>query len=681
MRIRPWFLLIGLVVVSMTRADDLSKYDAKITADDRSHWAFQPVKRPVVPNVKNVAWCRNEIDRFVLAKLEEKGWSPTDSPGPLALLRRVHFDLVGLPPTPEEQAAFLRDHSVEALDRVVDELLARPQYGERWARHWLDLARYAESNGFERDAAKPSVWRYRDWVIRSFNSDKPYDRFLTEQIAGDELPDASSESVIATGFHRLGPWDDEPSDPKQDRFDQLDDMVSATSEVFMGLTIGCARCHNHKFEPLTALDYTRMVAVFAPLKRPQEGRTELDVPIGSPEQVRRLNERDAKIAQIQKRLEVLRVNSETTDLSKENGLAIRWFETQIQCLIKETPDLPRAYVFLDSAKEIPATNLLNRGQATSPGPLVSPGFPAVLVATQPSFHSSTDQTSQRRLTLARWLARPDHPLTARVIVNRVWQFHFGEGLVRTPSDFGTAGDPPTHPELLDWLADWFVHEGKWSIKALNRLILTSQTSRMGKQSRAEYLAEDPDGLLLWRLPYRRLEVEAIRDGMLAVSGRLNPTMYGPSMYPPIPKGALEGNSDPDKIWKASDERQASRRTIYAFVKRTMVVPMIEVLDFCDTTRSSAKRQITNTAPQALAMFNGEFVSQQAAFFADRVIREAGDDRTQRIQRAYVLALGRQARDAEVSSWLAFLVREGNDRDAMIRLARVLFNLNEFAFPD
>ena len=712
--------------------DDLARYDAKIKPEDRAHWAFQAVKRPAVPEVKKASWCRNPIDRFVLAKLEEKGWTPAPSPPPLALLRRVHFDLTGLPPTPDEQHAFLADPSPKALDRVVATLLARPQYGERWARHWLDLARFAESNGFERDAVKPFAWRYRDWVIRAFNDDKPYDRFLVEQIAGDELPDASPDTLIATGFHRLGPWDDEPADPAQDRFDQLDDVVATTSEVFLGLTLGCARCHDHKFEPLTALDYTRMAAVFAPLTRPRDGRFEVDLPLGTRAQIRGVADRDRLIASRTNSIADLRrptedrvlnvadsllsarvrqafltdaaartpdqqqyvqANRKSLDnavfatLPEEDRVAIAWFEEDIRLLHEQTPDLPRGYFLREPSPDPPAVHLLSRGQATSPGPVVAPGMPAVLVATQPSFLPADERTTRRRLTLARWLAQPEHPLTARVIVNRVWQFHFGEGLVRTPSDFGTAGDPPTHPELLDWLADWFVHEGRWSIKSLNTLILTSQTSRMDKRARVDTSVEDPEDRLLWRLPYRRLEVEAIRDAILSASGRLNPAMYGPSMYPAVPKGALEGNSDPDKIWKASPEPEASRRTIYAFVKRTMLVPMIEVLDFCDTTRSAPRRPVTNTAPQALALFNGDFVAAQSEHFADRLIREVGDDRTKLVDRAYRLALGRPATAAEVDSWRKFLDHEAGASDpakarqALSRMARVIFNLNEFAFTD
>ena len=681
--------------------DDLARADARITAEDRQHWAFRPVSRPPVPEVKDAAWCRNEIDRFVLAGLEAKGWTPSPSPPPLALLRRVHFDLSGLPPTIEEQDAFLRDPSPEALDRVIVDLLARPSYGERWGRHWLDLVRFAESNGFERDAAKPQAWRYRDWVIRSLNDDKPYDRFLVEQIAGDELPDANAETLIATGFARLGPWDDEPADPAQDRFDQLDDIVATTGEVALGLTVGCARCHDHKFEPISQVDYYRMLAVFDPLQRPRVDRNERDLPAGTPGEVAALARVDRRIKDlsgardaIAKRLAadltrakaspsvaaVRDVLGDFGDLASHGGRSLFWSLRR--------PRLVRGYFLTESSPVPPQTHLLLRGRATSPGPVVAPGVPAVLVATQPTFLPPDERTTRRRLTLARWLARPDHPLTARVIVNRAWQFHMGEGLVRTPSDFGIGGDPPTHPELLDWLADWFVHEGHWSLKELHKLILASRTARMGKSLREDYAAEDPDDRLLWRLPYRRLEVEAIRDAMLSASGRLNPSMYGPSMFPEVPAGAVEGNSDPATAWKPSSEREASRRTIYAFVKRSMIVPMIEVLDFCDTTRSTARRVNTSTAPQALALFNGDFVNRQAHHLADRLVAECGDDPHAQIDRAYRLALGRPARSEEIATLAAYLDREAGAiggaaprREALARLGRIVFNLNEFAYPD
>jgi hypothetical protein len=636
---------------------DLAAYDALIKAEDRAHWAFQPVRRAPVPRVKNTAWVMNPIDAFVLAKLEEQGIAPAPAAEPEALLRRVFLDVTGLPPTPEERAAFLREfgRSREAVPRLVDNLLARPARGERWARRWLDLVRYADSNGYERDADKPFVWRYRDHVIRAFNEDKPFDQFTLEQLAGDEFPpgEVTPETLVATGYYRLGPWDDEPADPKQDRYDQIDDIVSTTSEVFLGLTLGCARCHNHKFEPLSMHDYYRMVAIFEPLERPVKGRRELALPIGSPSQ----------------------------DL-------------------KSRPlDAPLGYFLKESSAQPRVSRLLLRGQAANPGPEVGPGVPAVTVQSQPRFPAPSlgEKTSCRRLTLARWLTDSRNPLTARVIVNRVWQSHFGSGLVRSPSDFGTMGEPPTHPELLDWLAHWFIEHG-WSLKSIDRLILTSRTYQLGTQTVVRGAELDPDDRLLWRRPYRRLEVEVIRDAMLAASGELNRQMYGPSMRPSIPAAALAGHSDPNKVWQASDETAAARRTIYAFVKRSLIVPMLEVLDFCDTARSAASRNVTSVPTQALTLLNGDFVNQQARRMALRVQREAGAGRPAQIERAYLLALAREPREAERAAMAEFLEREYQERlresqpraplapdvarhEALVQLCRALFNINEFVYPD
>ncbi len=752
-----WLLLGPLAISGVICGDDLklqtttelAVYDTLVWPRDREHWSFQQVQRPAVPlpDVKYGS-VRNPIDAFVLAKLESRGWKPAPPAEARQLLRRLFLDVVGLPPIIAEQEAFLTRTATRGLDQAIDELvgdlLARPGYGERWARHWLDLVRYAETNGYERDATKPNVWRFRDYVIRSLNDDKPFNRFILEQIAGDELPDASAETLIATGIHRLGHWDDEPADPKEDRFDQLDDIVSTTSQVFLGLSIGCARCHNHKFEPLTMHDYYRMVAVFNPLVRPQNGRTELDMPAGTRAQIEAQIQRDARIATIGKQIAELRdvarrefLNSGRsrlpadalvafwTELAKrtdEQKQLIQKFGKQLDAeaaaaitdqtrqqiasleqrtreLRERAPDLPRGYFMWEPSPKPPATFLLVRGKATRPGPEVAAGVPAVLVRSQPSNLPPGENTSRRRLTLARWIAAPDNPLTARVIVNRVWQFHFGEGLVRTPNEFGRSGSPPTHPELLDWLADWFVNDTGWSLKKLHRLILTSNAYRMSKRWNLEYGEVDPENKFLWRQNYRRLEVEAIRDSMLTTSGQLNPKMFGPSMLPPVPKEALEGNSDPDKIWKPSDEREASRRTIYAFIKRSMVLPMLEVLDLCDSTRSSAQRQVTTVAPQALSLLNGDFVNRQAQHLADRLIHEAGNDAAKQIDLAYRLALCRPATESERASLLRYLDEEvsaavadapanslpaGSSvarRRALEQVCRAILNLNEFVYTD
>jgi len=674
MRVLSFLTLLYLAAGAFAQFPTPEQYDAKIKPKDREHWAFQPVRAAPVPFVKDPNWVRTPIDAFILAKLDDKGWTPAPPAEPRAVLRRLYLNLIGIPPTLTEQDEFLRDNSAQALDRVVDDLLNRPAYGERFARRWLDLARYADSNAYERDALKPSVWRYRDYVIDSFNRDKPFDRFVREQIAGDELLDAAADTAIATGFHRLGPWDDEPADPKTDRFDQLDDIVSTTSQVFLGLTVACARCHDHKFEPLTMHDYYRMVAIFDPLKRPQEGRTDLDAPAAVRERRAALTTRDKAIS------DLVRVNNTVRVLG---GGGADLVSKRIEALKQGTPDSVRGYFLVEDSTRPPTTHILLRGSADRPGAKVSPGVPAVLSAKQPGFLKPDEYTSRRRLSLANWILDPKNPLTARVIVNRVWQWHFGEGLVRTESDFGTHGERPTHPELLDWLATWFVSEG-WSIKKLNRLILASNTYR---QSSTRFSAlstqhsADPDDRLLWKFPYRRLEVEAIRDSVLAVSGRLNLEMGGPGVFLPIPKEALEGHSDPKTVWTPSDERSASRRTIYAVVKRSLTNPLLETLDLCDTARSTAKRTTTTVAPQSLTLFNGEFVNQQARHLADRLEGEAGPDEMKQIDLAYRLALGRPPTDREVELMRTFLARAGGGRAAREQMARVIFNLNEFVYPD
>jgi hypothetical protein len=666
-------LSLGLPAAAGPKRADLASYDALIKPLDRQHWAFRPVRRPDVPTVKDRGWVRNPIDAFVLARLEARGWKPAQAASPGAWQRRLYLDLLGLPPTPIEQQAFQKAPSPEAADRMVDELLAHPGYGERWGRHWLDVVRYADTNGYERDADKPFVWRYRDYVIRAFNSDKPFDRFILEQLAGDELPDADAETLIATGYYRLGPWDDEPADPREDRFDQLDDMVSTTSLAFLGLTLGCARCHNHKFDPLTQLDYYRLVAVLNTLERPQQGRTELDLPAGSRAQLQA--DRRGRIARLLSGWG-LAASSSIGAAQPFQSVLVAWLASNNLHL---TGDLPRGYFLHESSPLTPATHLLLRGKATRPGPEVPPGVPAVLVKEQPTFPAPGPYTSQRRLMLARWIASPENPLTARVIVNRVWQHHFGEGLVRMPSDFGIKGDPPTHPELLDWLADWFIREG-WSIKKLHRLILTSNTYRMSKEWKAAYAAQDPQDRLLWRVPSARLDVEAIRDSMLAASGKLNRQMYGPSMYPEVPGEALASHSDPGTIWKPFIEREASRRTVYAFLKRSMIVPLLETMDLCDTAHSTARRMTTTVAPQALTLFNGDFVNRQARHLAHRLGREAGPDPARAVELAFQLALCRPPSRSEAEALAQFLQNE-TGQAGLEQMCRVIFNLNEFAYPD
>jgi mono/diheme cytochrome c family protein len=690
-----------------------------IPTKPKDHWAFQAVRRPALPVVKKKDWIRNEIDRFVLAKLEAKGWQPNPDANPGQLLRRTHLDLIGLPPTIAEQAVPF-DYLA-----LVDNLLGRKGYGERYARHWLDVVRYADSNAYERDGAKPEVWRYRDYVIRSLNADKRFDRFLTEQLAGDEVADASMETVVATGFNRLGPWDDEPADFAVDRYDQLDDIVNTTSQAFLGLTMGCARCHDHKFDPLSHRDYYSMVAVFNPLKRPQRGRKELTRYLAPPDLAAKLGKRDQEIAKHKTAIRQVRDDYATVFLregrsqlpaevqsafliaaSKRTGdqkklVATRQekFDAELDAALPERlkqaiaekrsaisnltdriPDVPRGYFLYEPGANPPETRLLKRGNPKTPGEVVPAAVPVVLAREQPAFLEPSKLTSRRRLSLATWMTEPSNPLTARVIVNRVWQWHFGEGLVRTPNDFGLIGERPTHPELLDWLAHWFVHEAKWSMKKLHRLIMTSRTYQMSRDTNPEYAMADPENRLLWRRSPHRLEVEAIRDSMLLVSGQLDRTMYGPAMHPFVPRDALLNHADKTSIWPKFDEPKASRRTVYAFIKRSLLVPMLEVLDLCDTTQTSPKRAVTTVPTQALTMFNGNFAMRQAKHFATRLRNEAGKSAEEQIGLAWRLALGRLPTGKELDSMKGFLSEDRSD-DGLVQMCRVIFNLNEFVYPD
>jgi hypothetical protein len=621
--------VLALAVVPSLRAQPTRPERPAVPPGE--HWAFRPVRRPQVPAVRDRSWVRTPIDAFVLARLEKAGLQPAPPADKRTLLRRAYLDLIGLPPTPEEQRAFLADDSPDAFAKVVDDLLARPQYGERWGRHWLDVARYAETNGYERDGPKPSAWRYRDYVIDSLNRDKPYDRFVTEQLAGDEIDGSDAEAQIATTFLRLGTWDDEPADPKVDRYDQLDDVLGTTATAFLGLTLRCARCHDHKFEPFTQVDYYRMLAVFETLKRPQDDRKDLDLPVGSVAELRafRANPKEA----------------------------------------------PRAYIWKEEGPKAPVTHVLHRGDPKKPRQEVGPGLPAILVKREPEPPKPTATSTGRRLWLARWVASPDNPLTARVMVNRVWQGHFGRGLVPTANDFGTAGEPPTHPELLDWLAARFVADG-WRLKPLHRMIVLSSAYQLSAAAPSEAVRADARNVLLGRWRLRRLEAEAVRDSMLAVSGRLNPQQRGPSMYPTLARAVLEGQSRPGEGWGRSDERQQARRSVYIYVKRVLAVPELELLDAPDTTSSCEARPVSTTAPQALTFLNGVFANEQARQLAARLRREAGSDPAAQVRRAFVLVLCRPPRDEELAACVAFLGRQRLEAFCLVML-----NLNEFVYLD
>lgn len=769
-----WSLLFVAALASPLLAEEpYGRF--QFAESDLDHWAFRPVARPALPEVHDATWLSNPLDAFVLAELERADLRPAQLAGRATLLRRLYLDLIGLPPTPEEQTRFLADSSPNAYERLVDHLLARPEYGERWARHWLDVVRYAESNGYERDGAKPNVWRYRDWVIRAFNEDMPYDRFVREQLAGDELEGSDAAMQIATSFLRLGPWDDEPANPEIDRYDQLDDLVGTTAAVFLAQTVRCARCHDHKFEAFSQLDYARLLAVFEPLKRPQDGRTDLDVPVGTAEELaayqaamtardqtraefqgklaerewhicRRLNEAGLLAAApndsessalpaagaasgttnfaqtaaappaealaaltvppaernggqrdlVKKHASVLRAHL-AARASDEERVALEAIQRQLgEAEAAPLPVAARAYCWREDLAAVPVTHVFRRGDPRSPLDEVGPGVPAILTEAPLPAAMPTASTTGRRRQLADWLVARGNPLTARVMVNRLWQHHFGDGLAGTENDFGFMGDPPTHPELLDWLASEFMDEG-WTIKHIQRLIVLSTTYRQSSPASDQALAGDPQGKLFSRFLPRRLEAEAVRDSILAVTGALNRERGGPSVFPEIAAEVLASQSRPGNGWTKSDPLQAARRSIYVFVKRTLALPELEVLDLPDTNDPCEQRQVSTVAPQALTMFNGAFLQDQSRRFARRLMTEAGDAAA-RIELAYRLALARSPSEAERDAVLDFLATQQRqilaDRniaavdappaadtaeEALAAFCLVLLNTNEFVY--
>lgn len=702
-----------------------------ITDKDRSFWSFVKPIRPEVPKVKMRSWVKNEIDAFVLAKLEAKGLRPSPAAEPRELLRRVYFDLIGLPPSPEEMAEFLKDPSDAAYQKVVDELLTSQHYGERWGRHWLDLARYADSGGYEFDYDRPHAWRYRDWVIRAFNADMPYDQFIRQQLAGDQLKpvaETKPEDLIATGFIRNGPTVDNAVN-EQTRSDELDDMVSTTSTVFLGLTVGCARCHDHKYDPIPQKDYYRMQAVFFPYQKAEkllvseEEKKAYDAANKAVDE--KLRPYKAKIAAIEKRVrEILMaekiefhvklaenagtINAETREvyrketaerfakavniqpeeidelITEEERTARKTVQNEIDEINKTRPKLLPSVMGVTDEEKPKQAFLLKRGDVAMKGDPVEPGLPQVVCG-------ETDLNPlNRRKQLADWIASKDNPLTARVAVNRIWQYHFGKGIVRTPSDFGATGDKPSHPELLDWLATELVAKG-WSWKAMHRLMVTSNTYRQSSRFNEKSSAADLENHLFWRANPRRLEAESIRDSMLAISGKLNKEMFGPGIYPRIDPDIINTGSRPRWPLDAKDNEATWRRSVYIFVKRSVLLPMIEVFDCPATTVSGPVRAVSTVSPQALALMNNEFVLQQAGYFAERVAAEAGADARKQMALAFKLALNRQPSEKELVWASEFLQKQAagyterkNEKPAAAALrdlCHAIFNLNEFLYLD
>ena len=721
-------------------------------------WSLKKPARPPVPQIRNSPFpIRNSTDSFLLAKLAEQQLTFSPEADRRTLIRRLCFDLIGLPPSPEEVLAFVNDRSPRAYEQLVDTLLANPRYGERWARHWLDVVRYADTNGHERDEFRPEMWRYRDYIIRAFNQDKPYDQFIREQLAGDELlagpprSPAEADQLIATGFLRAGTHDSTApifQEEKRARNELMADLVNTTGSAFLGLTFSCANCHDHKYDPLSQADHFRFRAFFAAVKARDD--TPIDL---APEQeaIKAHNAAlDVRAADAQKQLaavlapvkerltaerraqlpadilELLKTDGAKRDeatkkklqphldklkpTDKEITAALNDAEKKrhadLTASLDEIKKSRRAFTvalsMTDSGKSAEATRLFFQGDPNEPRDEVPPGFLSVFDPNPAPIRAATGDTTGRRRTLADWIASPENPFTARVLVNRLWQHHFGAPLFANPNDLGHAGAKPTHPELLDWLATEFVARG-WSIKAMHRLILTSTAyrqrsstfqSRDPRSTAAPVVGtpgvHDPANHLLWRQNPRRLDAETMRDSLLAVAGRLRTYPGGRALWPPLPDeilkaqpGVLEGLEGKDsgrrQGWYPDKEEDCEVRTIFLIQKRCVPLPFLQVFDLPDTTFSCARRDVTTVAPQALNLLNSDFALRQARAFAARLTREAGADPAKQIDRALWLALSRAPTPSERQQATTFLATHG--KEALTNFCRALLNVNEFVYVD
>ncbi len=756
-----------------------------------SWWSFRKPQRPAVPEVKDKTWVRNPIDAFILKKLEENKLIPVPAADKRVLLRRLYFDLIGLPPTPEELKRFLDDSSPDAYEKLVDHLLASPRYGERWGKQWLDVVRYADTGGYQTDLYYKDAWLYRDYVIASFNKDKPYDRFVQEQIAGDELwpdnldlhgsyyiPDKQMEHIearLGTALYTISPVYHESGLDVENYFDmQWTDWVDVTGSAFLGLTVGCARCHDHKFDPISQRDYFGLRAIFA-------GSDRVEIPLVHrmdlfdqwqfyPRQIRlqqlraeaekTLNQTKRRIVDSMKadlpkeallayelpegkrspdQQKLAAKFQEAIDRIKEEDIASKMIPSEKQRYEDLLKDIGKAYLqtlkpmptatVLGHTDVIPDVHLLIRGDYRNKGEIAKAAFPSALRGENEVIEEAPIRpfVPQRRKALALWLTEPDHPLTARVLVNRLWQGHFGRGIVATPNDFGRQGQTPTHPELLDWLATEFVKRG-WSLKQMHRLMVLSNTYQMSSQVDESNVKIDPQNHYLWRMNPHRLEAEAIWDSVLSVAGTLNlgadPLKYyrplkqinpallnesgGPPVFPPLSLDEREGGDLLEKSqWPDSlDADEQTRRGLYVYVKRSFSFPMFKTFDAPDTSLSCERRQNTTVAPQSLALMNNEFIHRQARAFAVRLLRESGDDLSVCIENAWLLALSRLPTEQEKRRNLEFLVtleqksnHNGNQQaalsglpeqlrtissarvEALAKLCLAIFNLNEFLYID
>lgn len=751
-------------------------HERKITDADRQWWAFRMPVSPAIPQGKDSGWSGSPIDALVRAKLDQKGLAPAPQADRRTLIRRAYLDLTGLLPSPAEVDSFVKDPSPRAYPKLVDRLLASPHYGERWARLWLDVARYADSTGYEYDYDVSEAWRYRDYVINAFNQDKPYNQFIVEQIAGDELDKPTFESLTATGFVRLGPrvLDRDLENPNY-RFDYLDDIIRTTYQSFQALSVNCARCHDHKFDPITRKDYYKSIAVF-------NGFVEYDHPLVSAEEWARYektaNDINGKIKALRQQIATIEVpyrkqqlqnilakfpadireavntpeeqrtpgqkllaaqvaivrGEEDTVFGGDSRPALikvnaedeqtrKTLLDQIETLTKQLPPRPPVALgvrdgdfrftphapfqpgttgviyekFGFTGKYLPApgdhyqppptyfgSTGLGSFSEEMKAPIVEPGILTVLArANQPVVDPPNNgyPTSGRRRALAEAIASEGNPLTARVMVNRIWYQHFGQGIVATPNNFGKMGSLPSNLELLDWLATEFIKRG-WSIKEMQRLIMNSATYQMASDYYLPANAEkDPTDQFLWRFPIKRLEAEIIRDAVLSASGDLNFKAGGKPFFPPVPESVTSLVPTKGKWGLTKEDPSTWRRSIYAYVKRNLKYPMFEVFDQPDAALSCERRDVTTVPTQALTLFNNEFFLLEANHFAQRVAREAGDDPAAQVRLAYQIAFSREPTARELEQSVGFLKKQGRPGGlaALSKLTHVIFNSNEFLY--
>jgi len=666
--------VLGAMLGAFTLASEIAPLGS-YTPRERSHWAFVKRVMPAVPTfalAADRAWAKSPVDAFILQRLQKAGLKPSPQADRATLIRRLYFDLTGLPPSPREVAEFVAGKSPDAWQKLIEKLLASPHYGERWAQHWLDVVRFAETDGFEYDTHRRDAWRYRDYVIRAFNTDKPYDHFVTEQLAGDEIAPGDDEALVAAGFNRLGPLRKNAGNQEvaSSRNEVLTEMTNAVGAALLGVTLGCARCHNHKFDPIRQSDYYRIQAYFA-------AAYEHDVVKATPEQQAAWK---AKAEPVEKEMEKVRAAMKKLQ-GKDDPAAADMKQALTKKLEELQERMPEPLPALHSVTNLPEKkspiHLLSRGDYQAKGDRV--GMRPLGVLLPDGTPELPENTSRPRAELAKWIVDPNNPLTARVMVNRIWQYHFGRGLVATPNDFGRLGARPTHPELLDYLANELVASG-FSIKHIHRLILCSNTYQQTAAPppdpafKALAMTKDPENKLLWRFNRQRLEAEQIRDAILAVAGTLNPKQGKPSVMVPIDQGLINLLYKPSQWQPAKDRAEYTRRSIYLIAKRNLRLPLMEVFDAPDLQVSCPRRESSTHAPQGLELLNGTFANEQAEALARRLEAEAGPNLRKQIDLGYRLVAGRPARPEEIRVALGFLKTQPKREFAL-----ALLNLNSFLY--